>query len=124
MRRMSFAMTKDRILDRTKTQTRRLGWNHLKIGDMVRPVEKSMGLRKGEKVTVLGDYDLRVTKFWKEHLNQITIDGCIKEGFPQLSPLEFVSRFCSVMECDARATVNVIEFEYVPRSIFCGEVQE
>ena len=48
MRNMSFAMTTEAVRNQTKTVTRRFGWWFLKPGDMVQPVEKAMGLRKGE----------------------------------------------------------------------------
>ena len=42
-------LTKEQILARTKTVTRRLGWWFLKPGDVVWACEKCMGLKKGEK---------------------------------------------------------------------------
>lgn len=42
MRNMSFALTKRQVLERTKTVTRRLGWEKLRPGDLVRAVEKGV----------------------------------------------------------------------------------
>lgn len=52
---MSFALTTVQILDGSKDVTRRLGWEFLKVGDLLRPVRKCMGLRPGEKISVLRD---------------------------------------------------------------------
>ena len=53
-RHMSFSMTTAQFRARTKTVTRRFGWWFLKPGDLVMGVEKSQGLKKGEKVVRLG----------------------------------------------------------------------
>jgi len=50
VRNMSFAMTTKQVRNQTKTVTRRFGWWFLKAGDIVQPVEKAMGLKKGEKI--------------------------------------------------------------------------
>lgn len=47
-------LTTDQVRNRTKTVTRRLGWKFLQPGDIVNAVKKGMGLKKGEKVEVLG----------------------------------------------------------------------
>ena len=50
MRLMSFSETTDQIRARTKTVTRRDGWDNLRPGERLWAVEKAMGLRKGQKV--------------------------------------------------------------------------
>lgn len=54
MRNMSFSITTRQVMARTKTVTRRLGWLHAYPSQQVLPVEKSRGLRKGEKVRPIG----------------------------------------------------------------------
>ena len=49
-RNMSFALTTNQVKKKEKTVTRRCGWWFLKPGDVVNAVEKSMGLKKGEKI--------------------------------------------------------------------------
>ena len=49
MRNISFMLTKDQVRNRHKTVTRRLGWRRLKPGDVLRGVEKAMGLKAGEE---------------------------------------------------------------------------
>lgn len=113
MRLMSFALTKRQILDQSKTVTRRFGWRHIKPGDLVQPVEKAMGLKKGEKPVKLGP-PIRIVSMRDEMLANITEDDCRREGFPELQPHEFVSMLSRHYKDKALsyATVNRIEFEY------------
>ena len=67
MRNMSFALTTEQIRARTKTVTRRLGWEFLKPGDLVQAVVKCQGLKKGEKVEPLAE--LRIVAVRRESLN-------------------------------------------------------
>jgi hypothetical protein len=54
MRRMSFSLTTDQVLAQTKTVTRRFGWDSLKPGDIIQPIRKGMGLKRGQKQELLG----------------------------------------------------------------------
>lgn len=54
MRQMSFSLTTPQVLARTKTVTRRIGWWYLRRGQILRAIEKGQGLKKGEKVRLLG----------------------------------------------------------------------
>jgi hypothetical protein len=92
MRQMSFALTTQQILDRTKTVTRRVGWLTLQPGTRIQAVEKSQGLRKGERVKRLAV--LRITDVRREPLQAITADDVVAEGFPGMSVEEFISMFC------------------------------
>ena len=118
MKNMSFAMTKQAMLAETKDITRRIGWANLKPGDLFRPVEKGMGLKKGEKVTPLGK-PCRVVSARAEALRRMTDDPvygaaeCVREGFPDLSPEQFVEMFCKANKCTPESVVNRIEFERV-----------
>lgn len=111
MRNMSFALTKDQILNQTKTVTRRLGWKFLKRGDLIQPVEKCMGLKKGEGVERIGGH-IRITLMGRSVLGFINIGEVRREGFLDLNPLEFVAMFCRHMKCDPMDIVTRIEFEY------------
>ena len=110
-RNMSFAMTTDQIRAQTKTVTRRFGWWFLKPGDEVRGVEKTMGLKKGEKIKPLAM--VRVVSTRPEPLNAITQDDVIKEGFPDWTPAQFIQMLVDHYKVDPAATVNRIEFEYL-----------
>ena len=51
---------------------------------------------------------------WPERLYDIDKDDCIAEGFPEMSPDEFIEMFCeSHKGCDPETTVNRIGFEYI-----------
>jgi len=104
MRNMSFALTTEQVRNRTKTVTRRLGWEFLRPGDLIRPVEKCMGLKKGETLTPVGTAVLRVVSVRREALQRLTddldygVDEVRREGFADRegpwSPAEFVTFFC------------------------------
>lgn len=109
LKNMSFALTTQQFKD--KTVTRRFGWHFLQPGDILCGVEKCMGFKKGEKIKKLGL--IRITSVRKEVLSEITQKDCIKEGFPNMAPAEFVSMLCNHSKCSPSDTVNRIEFEYV-----------
>lgn len=97
-RNISFSMTTPQFMAGTKDVTRRMGWENLKAGDVLRAVEKCMGLKKGEKMKSL---DLiRVVSARRELLDEMTRDPdyglveCKREGFPEMVPSEFIEFFC------------------------------
>ena len=111
MRNMSFMLTKKQIIHRTKTVTRRLGWNNLEIGDTIQAVEKCQGLKKGQKIKRL--CKLKIISNRPTILVNVTKNDCIKEGFPNMSPLEFIEMFCKEMKCSPYTVVNRIQFKYI-----------
>ena len=110
-RNMSFMLTTEQVRNKTKTVTRRLGWWFLKAGDIVNAVEKGQGLKKGEKVKRI--YQIRILRSGGEELTSIDKEECIKEGFPEMNPEEFVEMFCKHNKCKPVDCVNRIEFEYL-----------
>lgn len=116
MRNMSFAMTAEAILAQTKTVTRRLAntWRKLKPGDLVQPVRKAMGLKKGAKVEKLGP-PIEVVRVDVETLWSITweFDGAQREGFPALTNAQFCNMFMRHYGCGPDAGVRRIEFRYL-----------
>lgn len=114
---MSFALTTDQVRSRSKTVTRRLGWRFAKVGDVVQPVVKSQGLKKGERVETVGA-PIRFVQVTRERLDAIDneeygTDESRREGFPELSGYEFVSMFCEHNGCAPDTEVTRIEFEYL-----------
>lgn len=109
-RNMSFMLTKEQIRMRTKTVTRRLGWWFLKPGDVVWACEKCMGLKKGEKVKRICLIEIVDTH--PESLAAITQEECVKEGFPNMTPDQFIKMFCELDRCNPDTIVNRIEFTY------------
>lgn len=127
MRNMSFALTTQQFIDGSKDVTRRLGWSFLKPGDHFMAVEKCQGLKKGEHVKKLGECVCEHN--YQEPLREIiefpmrigfrpSILGpelfckteTEREGFPNLTPEQFVEMFCREMHCTPETSVNRIEF--------------
>lgn len=115
-RNISFSLTTPQFLDGSKDVTRRMGWENLKVGDLLRAVEKSQGLKKGEKVKQIGT--IRVVGVRREPLRELTdrddgygFEEVRREGFPTDSPPMFVSFFChSHKGCTPDSIVTRIEF--------------
>lgn len=117
-RNMSFMLTQSQYRAKTKTVTRRIGWDFLKPGEIQNGVEKAQGLRKGERIVVMGQHRI-VSSRW-EPLRRLIDEPeygaaeVIKEGFAGMTPAEFVAFFCSSHKgCTVDTEVNRIEFEYV-----------
>lgn len=112
-RNISFALTTEQFKNKTKTVTRRLGWRGLKIGTILMGCKKCMGLRPGEQIERLGM--IRVTGVFREKLLDVAgwADETAKEGFPEMTPDEFIVMFCKEMKCTPSTEVTRIEFEYL-----------
>lgn len=108
---MSFMLTTHQVRIRLKDVTRRLGWWNLKPGEVVCAVEKCQGLKKGEKINRLCVIRIKSTR--GEELRNITYADCVREGFPEMQPWEFVAMFAKHNKCTPYTEVNRIEFEYV-----------
>ena len=115
-------LTTEQIKSKAKRVTRRVGWWHLRKGDLLCAVEKGMGLKAGEKINRL--CVIRVVDTRYETLGQMVtnkdygVSECVLEGFgdhPDLrNPSAFVDFFCkSHKKCTAQTVVNRIEFEYI-----------
>jgi len=112
---MSFALTTEQVRNRTKTVTRRLGWKFAKQGDIVQPVVKGQGLKKGETVEKIGA-PIRVLNVRREPLHlmatRYSIEA-VREGFPQLTNEAFIAMFCQHNDCTPDTEVTRIQFEYL-----------
>ena len=114
-RNMSFMFTTEQFKNQTKTVTRRLGWDFIKPGEVINGCEKCQGLKKGEKINKLSQ--IRILNTDRQPLRNITAEDCAREGFPEMSPAEFVNFFCEHNKCTPDTLVNRIEFEYVVSQI-------
>lgn len=117
MRNMSFAYTTAQAYTQLKNVTRRLGWWNLKEDDQVQQVVKGMGLKKGEKIEKI--HVIRIAKATPEPLCRMLDEPeygrqeVIREGFPWMSPEQFVDMFCrSHKGCTPDTVVNRIWFYY------------
>jgi hypothetical protein len=110
---MSFMLTTGQVLDRSKTVTRRSGWLRAKVGDIVQPVRKGMGLKKGDTVERLGP-PIRFTDVRRLPLDAgMTWAECQLEGFPSMSPRAFVDMYVEHNGGTRDQLVTRIAFEYL-----------
>lgn len=106
--------TKQQVRDGSKDVTRRLGWWFLKPDDRVMLVEQAMGIPKGEKIKRIRPVEIVSTR--PEPLNAITQEEVDREGFPDMTPKEFVEWFSGAMRCPEDEVVNRIEWDYLERA--------
>lgn len=131
-RLMSVSMTKQAVIDRTKSVTRRKGWAWLKPGARLTLVEKAMGLKKGETVVRLAEVE--VVSVTREPLDRLligyAIDGSApsfaatairwaeeemaREGFPGMHPRDFINTyFVDAQGMDPSDEITRIEWRYL-----------
>lgn len=114
---ISFALTTEQFTARTKDVTRRLGWHRLTAGKVLTAIEKGQGLRKGEHPVKLGQ--IRTVDVRRERLDAMLKDvdyghkEVIREGFPLMTPREFVVMFCLYNNCKPWRVVTRIEYTYL-----------
>lgn len=118
-RNMSFLATINQAINKTKFVTRRDGWCFLKAGDIIQQVIKCQGLKKGEKIKKI--HLIQIVSVKIEQLNILLIplyksyarDEMIKEGFPDMNPIDFVQMFCIMNKCKPNRLITRIEFKYI-----------
>jgi hypothetical protein len=108
---MAFSMTVQQMRDGTKDVTRRLGWKFAKPGMRFLAVSKSQGRRKGERPEVFGPKE--ATEVSRVPISPITQEEVKREGFPHLTPEQFVSMFCTHNGCTPDKVVTRIAFKAV-----------
>lgn len=118
MRAISFALTTPQFLDGSKDVTRRMGWRFLKPGDRLIACEKAMGLGKGGKRKDLGV--IEITRVERQPLDRMLHaiawgrEECRREGFPDMTPEQFVSFFCASHKgCLPWSDITRIEFRRI-----------
>jgi hypothetical protein len=118
-RLMSVAFTEDAVRDRTKTVTRRKGWQFAKPGDRLTLCRKVMGRKPGEPLERI--VDVEIVSVRRERLGDLadspTIYGRLEvalEGFPGMQPAEFVQRFfIDAQRMELEDHVTRIEWRYL-----------
>jgi hypothetical protein len=108
---MSVSLTEDAVRSRDKTVTRRLGWRFLKPGDRLTLCRKVMGRKPGEPLVRLAEVE--VVDVRRQPLRSIWPTDVRREGFANLTPVQFVEFFCSHMCCDPDTVVTRIEWRYM-----------
>lgn len=111
MKHMSFSATVPQMRARTKSVTRRLGWETLESGEVVMAVVKGQGLKKGEKVEKI--HAIEITRVTFERLNTITRGEVAREGFPEMGVSGFIKKFCEMNSCADNALVTRIAFKHL-----------
>ena len=109
MRAISFALTTQQILNRTKTVTRRIGWGNATPGQLLCACTKARGVRVADREILA---TIRIVSMRKERLDAIKPDDVAREGFPGKTPAEFVEMFCKHMKCAPDRIITRLEFEY------------
>lgn len=116
-RNISFMLTTHQVRTRQKDVTRRNGWLFAKVGDVCRAVEKSQGLGKGGKIKPI--CMIKLIDVRREPLRAMLDDvaygraECVREGFPDMTPAEFVEFFCKSHRGVTPSTfITRLEFEY------------
>lgn len=117
MRNISFALTTEQFRNRSKRVSRRVGWEFLEGGEQLRGVVKSQGLKKGEHPVPLGV--IYVDLAHRERLDRMTDDleygrrEVILEGFPDMTPAEFVAMFCAHNKIRPIDRITRIAYSYI-----------
>lgn len=121
MKLMSFAFTVRAVRGQVKTVTRRANWyknKHgrplLTVGQLIQPVEKIMGLKPGEKIIRIGGA-IQVVSIVREQLWCIETYGhyeCDREGFPFMTPEQFIAMYIEHNGGDRFQVVTRIKFRY------------
>lgn len=125
MRQISCRITTPQVVDMSKKVTRRLGWWDLQAGEHLMTVVQGQGLQKGQKVKRLREVE--VVGVNKEPLDNITPEEVILEGFPDMSPKDFVEMFCEANKhknCTPETEVNRIRWEYCHPEFSIEQEQE
>ncbi|MEV6341217.1 hypothetical protein AB0M12_41665 [Nocardia vinacea] len=111
-RLMSVSLTEGQVRDRSKTVTRRLGWQYLRPGERITLCRKVQGRKPGEALVRI--VDVEVLDIRRERLDTITAADVTAEGFPHMSPPEFVEFFCrSHKDCTPDTVVTRIQWRYI-----------
>jgi hypothetical protein len=95
MRNVSFFHTQAQYRARTKTETRRQ-WKKLWIpaGVQFMGVVKGQGIPAGQKIERI--HPSTVLETCWQHIDMISPESVIAEGFPEWSPEQFVEFYCDM----------------------------
>lgn len=111
-RLMAVSLTEDQVRARTKTVTRRAGWCMLRTGDQLTLCRKVMGRRRGEPLERIAT--VQVTSVRREPLDAITAADVDAEGFPAMTPAQFVDFFVRTHRgCGPGTEITRIQWRYL-----------
>lgn len=113
-RNISFSLTASQVKAREKTVTRRFGWWNLKPGTILNGVAREEGGKETRKIC-----SIRVVSVRMESLDSMIEDPiygqreCQLEGFPDMSPEEYVRMRIKHHGVIPNKICNRIYFEYL-----------
>ncbi len=112
---MSVALTEAAVRDRSKTVTRRLGWERLRPYNRLTLCRKVMGRKRSDGTVepLVRLAEVEVLSVRRELLCDVTLDDVAREGFPDYSLRAFVQFFCLHMRCTPDTEVTRIEWTYL-----------
>ncbi|MCW9036228.1 MAG: hypothetical protein OQJ97_18580 [Rhodospirillales bacterium] len=117
MKNISFFLTKQQVLNRTKTVTRRFAWWNIPPLTQLQGNVKCQGLKKGEKIVRLRRIEVISARI--EPVRRLLDDPVygktevILEGFPDLTPEQFVALLLKKTKETIESPVNRIEYRYL-----------
>jgi hypothetical protein len=118
MRNISFMLTTRQVREKTKDVTRRLNWRNVKVGERLQGCEKCQGRKPGEPLVRL--CVVEVVSVRREPLRNMSDDPAYgndeveREGFPEMTPEQFVEMFCASHDgCTPDTEITRIEFRYL-----------
>jgi hypothetical protein len=119
---MAFSKTIEQVRNKTKRVTRRIHKKPIQIGAVYTAIEKGMGLKRGAHVVKICDF-IPTDSRWeplRRMIDEIEYGKreVILEGFPKMTPAEFVEMFCTMHHCPPETLVDRIEFKYMPCDLF------
>ncbi|MCV7286124.1 hypothetical protein H7J87_12375 [Mycolicibacterium wolinskyi] len=118
-RLMSVALTTEAVRRRQKTVTRRVGWQMLRPGDQLTLCPKVRGRRRGEPLDRIVTVD--VVSVRREPLSAITTSDVTAEGFPEMTPADFIDFFCSTHHSvSSDSEITRIQWTYPRLCRQCG----
>jgi hypothetical protein len=84
----------------------------LNVGDQLTLCRKVMGRRRGEPLVRIAAVEVKSVR--REALDAITAADVVAEGFPKMTPAEFVTFFCRTHRgVTPAAVVTRIEWRYI-----------
>jgi hypothetical protein len=84
----------------------------LKPGDQLTLCRKVMGRRRGEPLDRIAAVE--VTSVRREPLDAITAADVTAEGFPHMTPADFIAFFCATHRgCQPASEITRIEWRYL-----------
>ncbi len=112
----SFTLTTAQMYACTKDVTRRNG-RVAKVGETVQAIEKGQGIPRGQHIKIIGQ--ILYLSVRDEPLRRMLDDleygraECIREGFPDTKPHEFVTMYCLANKCTPEQIVHRVEFKHL-----------